>query len=768
MIRFILAFLLGVIILTMFKSLPHWQWIFGIVPAVLVGVRFPRCIVFVGLVSGFLWALCHAYLKLYPTLDEALEGVDLDVVGQIASIPSVRGYGTRFEFSIFSASRADDNKKIIVPKKIRLSWFDEVPTLQLGEQWQLRVRLKRPWGFANPGGFDYEKWLFEHGIRATGYVRNAELAKRIKTGGIEHPIYFLRARLHQQLQQASLGENSAVIQALTLGEKGAISSQHWKVLTGTGTNHLLAISGLHVGIVSGMIYLLVLRLWRLSEFLCLRIAAQRVAALAGIAACITYAMLAGFSIPTQRAMIMATVAFMAVYFGKSLRLWSLLSIALLIVLCWDPYSVLSPGFWLSFLAVVLIFFAVANKSTGRRSWLLRLGRMQWVLALGLLPLTLVFFQQAALISPIANFFAVPWVSFVVVPCVLFGSGLLAFSDSLAGWVLQGADYSIGIFWWLLSYLYEFPYAKWVHSTPSWALLPAAFGVLLLLSPKKCPGKALSLALLSPLVFAQSTPVQDDELMLTVLDVGQGLAVVMETKHRLLLYDTGPIYSSSFNAGESLIVPYLRERGVKKIDKLIVSHTDKDHSGGLHGILDNMQVTQLVTSTPDEFNHGDLSSCREGIAWEWDEAYFQFLHPDDDVYKFSRNDQSCVLLVTHSSGATALITGDIERPVEQILVENQADLLDTDVLIVPHHGSNSSSTAAFIQSTSPQYAVFVSGYRNPYGFPSEEVVSRYAALGAELVNTASQGMVTFTFSTQHGIQLRPGYRDVRRRFWHSNF
>ena len=750
----------------MFESLPHWQWIFALVPVSLVGIKFPRSIVIVGVVLGFLWALGHAYLKLYPALDKSLEGIDLEVTGKIVSIPSMQGRSTRFEFLIFTANKTNNNEKVVVPSKVRLNWFGKAPDLQLGEQWQLRVRLKRPWGYVNPGSFDYEKWLFEHEIRATGYVRVKGNVKRIKPTSISNPMHFFRAWLNKRLQLASAGTNTPVIKALALGERGEINPQHWKVLTGTGTNHLLAISGLHVGLVSGLVYMLVLQLWKLSEFLCLRIAAQRVAALAGIVAGVMYAMLAGFSIPTQRAMIMATIVLMAVYFGKSLRPWSILSIALFIVLIWDPLSVLAPGFWLSFLAVALIIFTIAGKHT-KQSWLLRLGRMQWILALGLLPVTLVFFQQAALISPIANFFAVPWISFIVVPMVLFGSGMLTISDSLGSWVLLGANYSIDVFWWVLNYLHQLPYVKWSHSTPAWTLFPAAFGVVLLLSPKGWPSKTISLILLSPLVFAQSTAVKEDELRFTVLDVGQGLATVLESEQYVLVYDTGPIYSPSFNAGESVVVPYLRERGIEKIDMLIISHADNDHAGGVDSILAHMQVDRLVSSTPHEFKHDRLSPCREGITWERNGVQFRFLHPNQDIHRLSKNNRSCVLRVTHSAGSV-LMTGDIERSTERNLLENQADLLDTDVLVVPHHGSNSSSAIAFIQATSPEYAIFAAGYRNSYRFPNKKVVSRYEEFGTTLVNTASEGMVTFTFSNRHGVQLQPGYRDVHRRFWHSRF
>ena len=762
---------------------------FVLVPVILIAIKYsreyPRNVILVGLAAGFLWALFHAWIKLYPALDRSLEGIDLDVVGQIVSIPSVReDHSMRFDFLIFRAEKPDEYGGITVPKKIRLNWFGTVPPLQLGEHWRLRVRLKRPWGFANPGGFDYERWLFGKGIRATGYVMPDTPFKRLADG--DHPVHSLRARLHQRLQAVLSdmdSESRAVIKALTLGERSEIEHRRWQMLTGTGTSHLLAISGLHVGLVSGMIYLLIFQLWKLSGPLCIRIPAQRVAALAGMAAAVTYAMLAGFSIPTQRAMIMASVVFVAVFFGRSSRPWHLLSMALFAVLVWDPYAVLSYGFWLSFAAVALIFFTVVNSRAAGQSWWLRFGYgfgyLQLIMALGLLPLTLMFFQQASLISPLANFFAVPWVSFIVVPFVLLGSVvLLLFGDGLAGWVFLVADYSIQVFWAGLEYLYRLPYAKWAHSPPDWVLLPAVCGVLLLLLPRKWFGKAIGLVLLSPLIFAQSTPLPDGETKFSVLDVGQGLAVVVETGDRVLLYDTGPAFKSGFNTGEAVIVPYLRERGIKEIDILVIGHDDNDHAGGLAGVLENMSVAQLVTNVPQ--NPDDLQRpgrpdvrntlCRKGMTWRWENTHFQFLHPGDDVRKYSKNnDRSCVLLVTHSGGASALITGDIESRVERLLVKDQARLLDVDILIAPHHGSNSSSTTEFIRHTSPRYVVFAAGYRNRYRFPKEKVVSRYEEFGVEWLNTASSGTITFAFSAPPApaLQRHPGYRDVYKRFWHSD-
>ncbi len=766
MFKVAFAFLLGVYSLTVFASLPHWYWTFCILPIVLVLIKYPRCYLVVCLMLGFFWALIHAYMDFYPQLEKNLEGIDIEVNGQIISIPSKHGRSSRFDFSIKHAKLSANGNEVLLPKKIRLNWYGNVPSLTLGEVWQLRIRLKRPWGFANPGGFDYEKWLFEQGIRATGYVRSKGINKRIQTTSILNPAFYLRAALNANLEQSNV-ESIAVIKALVLGERGQMTSERWQVLTQTGTNHLLAISGLHVGMVSGFVYFIVVFLWKRCERFCLMIAAQRVAALAAILAAVFYAMLAGFSIPTQRAMVMATVVFLSIFTMQSLRPWNILSLALLCVLILDPFSVLSPGFWLSFVAVAIILFSIKGRLTTKSKWR-SLVRIQLVLSLGLLPLTLIFFQQASLVSPIANLFAVPWVSILVVPITLMGSLILLLNQNIGVWFLNISNWLLEIFWAFLTALHSLPFASWHHAVPLWTLVPAVFGIIVVLMPKGWPSKAMGVVLLSPLVFANAPVISENELRLTTLDVGQGLAIVVEVGQQVLVYDTGPKFSESFNTGDAVVIPYLRFRGINHIDKLIVSHGDNDHAGGLQGILDNMTVGELVSTFNEEYKHNNLNTCDAGVVWQWNDVRFQFLYPTEtskSKAKLSSNNSSCVLHIQHPAGSM-LLTGDIEKTVEKQLLETYTDLLDTDVLIAPHHGSNTSSTKQFIRAVSPKYVVFATGYRNPYGFPDEKVISRYKEFGSHLVNTASHGMITFKLSNKYGLQLLPGYREVRQRFWHS--
>ena len=766
MLKIAIAFLLGILILTVFNSLPHVYWVFGIVPAVLISLMYPCIKTLLCLLFGFLWALVHGHLSLYPELDKSLEGVDLEVSGQIISIPNAQERSVRFDFAIHEAMQSGITKPLQLPKKVRLNWYGNVPDIQLGEIWQFRVRLKRPWGFANPGSFDYEKWLFENKIRATGYVRPKGNNYRLQETNILNPSYFFRAKLNDKLDSIEF-KYSVIIKALTLGERGQMDSDHWQVLTQTGTNHLLAISGLHVGIASGFVYFLVVWLWKRSERLCLFISAQRIAAITGIAAAVFYAMLAGFSIPTQRAMIMAAVVFLSIYTMQSFRSWNILSLALICVLILNPFSVLAPGFWLSFLAVAIILFSIkgSNKAKG---W--DITRIQLMLALGLLPVTLLFFQQASLISPLANFFAVPWISILVVPLTLIGSLCLLICEFVGIWFLQGVNFMLEIFWRALEFLHSLPFASWKHATPDWAIVPAVFGVLLLLAPKGLPVKILSIALLSPLVFAKAPTLSEGNIKLSVLDVGQGTALILQVENNVLVYDTGPKFSSNFNAGDAVVATYLRELGVNEIDTLIVSHEDKDHAGGLDGLLRNINVKQMIVNQTSAYQHENLQACREGMHWSWNKVDFKFLHPREDIAAenigtLSRNNSSCVLLIRHPSGSV-LFTGDIERATEKNLIRHNLDMLDVDILIAPHHGSNSSSTTSFIQATSPEYVIFTTGYRNPYGFPDEKVVSRYKEFGSHLVNSAMQGMISFEISESNGLQLQPGYREVRQRFWHT--
>ncbi len=756
-----LGFLLGVMVLQQCASLPSVKWsglLVVLIPSLfaLKKFRFPIVVI-----CGFLWALWQAHARLYPELKPEWEGIDLLLEGVVVSIPEQRGRATRFLFDIHRL-KVNNQWQDDFQQRVRLSWYDGVPSLRLGQAWRLTARLKRPWGFRNPGGFDYEGWLYRQGVRATGYVRKAATARSLPNQGLTRPLDGLRQWLAEGIAE-SLGRdiNQGVVTALAIGERSSISPQQWKLLLATGTNHLLAISGLHIGLVAGLVFALTLRVWRLWGRLCLLWPAQQIAALAAILAACGYAMLAGFSVPSQRAMIMLCVVMGAVLLNRSLRPGHTLGVALLLVLIWDSIAVLSPGFWLSFAAVAVILYTLCGRRGLETSWW-QWGRVQWVLAVGLLPLTLVFFQRASLIAPLANLLAVPFVGLIIVPTILLGVVLLLTLPS-AGQVLLGlASGLLEILWSELQAMAELPFAQWFHAPPAWTLLPAVVGIVVVLAPNGWPARWLGLVLLAPLVFVNPARPDSGAYWLTLLDVGQGLSAVIETRNHTLVYDTGAKFSEFFNAGEAVVVPFLRSRGVGSVDLLVISHGDNDHIGGIDAVLANLRVRRILTSEPSTVNHRRVGHCLSGLNWHWDGVDFEMLHPNED-WQDSDNNRSCVLHI-QNPGGSVLLTADIELGVESRLLETYGSRLTSDIMLIPHHGSLTSSSPAFLDAVDPDLALLPVGYRNRFGFPNPDVIDRYSKLGISILDTLSQGAIKIGVHPSEGIEIHQGYRQSDKRYW----
>jgi competence protein ComEC len=648
------------------------------------------------------------------------------------------------------------------PRRVRLSWYEDTPELKLAQRWRLTVRLKHPRGFINPGGFDYEGWLFRKGIRASGYVRPAEDADLITPRVWERPVGLLRQSLADSIETAlGADANRGVITALAIGDRTAMSPRQWSLLLATGTNHLLAISGLHIGLVAGLIYLVAFRAWRLSGRLCMRLPAQHAAAwLALIAGCF-YALLAGFSVPTQRAAIMLCVVMGAVISNRATRPAQTLSIALLAVLIWDPLAVLSSGFWLSFAAVAWIFYTVGNRPVAVKS-LWRWGRIQWVLAIGLFPLILLFFQRVSLIAPLANLVAVPWVGLLVVPFTLLGSISISSVPVLGELLLAISSALLDLLWAVLELLVSIPLAQWYHTPPAWTLLPALIGAALLLAPRGLPGRWLGIVFISPIVLNSAPRPEPGAYWLTTLDVGQGLAMVVETPNHVLVYDTGARFSDYFNAGEAVVTPYLRSRGIENIDLLMISHGDNDHIGGVEAVFNSFQVQKVLSSVPELIDHPQVSPCVAGQRWVWDEVQFEVLHPPSG-WQGSKNNRSCVLRIGNPGGAS-LITADIEKAAETQLLESTGIRLNSDIMLIPHHGSRSSSSQAFINAVAPEVVLLPLGYRNRFGFPDPEVMDRYGELGVTVLDTVNQGAITISVHQKRGLEIHPGARQIDKRYW----
>ncbi|HKK07112.1 MAG TPA: DNA internalization-related competence protein ComEC/Rec2 [Gammaproteobacteria bacterium] len=737
--------------------------------------------------AGFLWTLLAAHSAVPHPLPPKLEGRNLTLTGHIATLPSVHAHSVRFEFDVERLSYKD--RSYDGPGRVRLSWYGRAPRLRAGEPWRLTVRLKRPHGFMNPGGFDYEGWLFRRGIGATGYVRAHVENERLGPPSASYVVQSVRQWLRGRIRAAlPRGRERAVIVALTLGERGELDNADWEVLRRTGTSHLLAISGLHIGLIAGLVWLLAARLWARSARAALWLPAPKAGALAGLAAALLYSLLAGFSLPTQRALIMLAVVAVAVLSQRAVTPSRTLILALLAVLVFDPLAVMAPGLWLSYAAVAAILYGMTGRLRRGPRWY-QWGRVQWVVTLGLLPVLLWQFQQASLVSPLANLAAVPLVSLVIVPLSLTGLALAAlgtpFGVGLGTPLLKLTAWLVGGLWTALGWLGALPAAQWTAPVgPAGTLLAvlalAAVGVALLLGPRGLPGRWLGLVLLAPLVLARAPRPGPGEAWFTLLDVGQGLSAVVQTHRHVLVFDTGARFSARFDAGEAVVVPFLRHAGWHRLDMLIVSHGDNDHIGGARSLLRAVPAGRVLSSVPARLNWAasglqrGVEACRRGQHWRWDGVDFRILNPLVPR-PGAGNNGSCVLRIS-AGGHRVLLSADIERPAERRLLSQaggrggvgRAGDLAADVLVAPHHGSKTSSSPAFVRAVHPSYVLFPVGYRNRYHFPNARVVERYRAIGARRLDSAAGGAIGFRLGSgsAHGLAGPFVYRREHRRYWHS--
>lgn len=815
---FVLAFAVGVWLVQQQAELVAWPWLaagggvallalamkYWVQNSALVGRRAANTLgvqrivvitlplLIAGFALGFLWASAFAHWRLAETLPTANEGQDINVVGVVRALPQTIERGVRFEFDVEQAAAS-------VPSHISLAWYrggaddgtEEIPALPLhaGERWRFTVRLKRPHGNMNPQGFDYEAWLFERGIRATGYVRPHSATRLIPA--VWRPGYaveMLRERIRERFQavlpNAPNGTNTAgILIALAIGDQQSIAPALWQQFAKTGVTHLMSISGLHVTMFAGLFYFLVGWLWRRSAVLPVHLPAQKAAALGGFAAALAYSLLAGFAVPAQRTLYMLGVVALARLLNREVAASRVLAQALLVVLILDPWAVLAAGFWLSFGAVALLFY-IASGRLGTAHWLAEWGRAQWAVTLGMLPALLALFQQFSLVSPLANAVAIPLVSFVITPLAL--AGVLPYLDPLL-WLANFITTGLMSF---IAWLAALPLSTWQQATPPpWSVLLALGGGAWLLLPRGFPARWLGLLAFLPLLTITPPRPLPGEADVVVLDVGQGLAVHVQTATHDLLFDTGPKFSAEADSGNRIIVPYLRAMGVRQLDELIVSHADNDHSGGAKSVLENVPVNLLRASLPvahqlwnQSLSNHKLASvpCRAGDAWDWDGVHFLILHPAAStvaIEAMKSNAVACVLAID-AYGRRLLITSDIEAAQESALVArheastpgvrrvegNKASGLAAEVLIVPHHGSRTSSTDAFIVAVGAKEAIFPVGYRNRFGHPKPDVVARYEQSGAHLQRTDVAGAVSVHLGAT-GVRIEHA-RAARRRYWQS--
>ena len=616
---------------------------------------------------------------------------------------------------------------------------------------------------SNPGGLDYERWLFSQRIVARGYVRAEPEPERL-TQDLRYPVDRLRQFIGEQFQTLLPSHSlQGILSALAIGERQGISQDQWEILNNTGTTHLMAISGLHIGLVAGLLYALAYWLWTRSVRLPRYWAAPKAAMLlAWLGAC-GYAALAGFALPTQRALLMLAVVTLALVSARPLSSSHVLALALIAVLLYDPLAPLSAGFWLSFGAVAVLVYMLAGRRRAD-SLFKRSVNVQLALPLALLPGTLWFFQSASLVSPLANLIAIPWVSILVVPFTLLGAVFSLLSDTLAAVCLQLAASNMDWLWTLLNKLNQLQWLQFkLPAPPLWAFGFALPGLMLLLAPRGVPGRWLGLPLCLPLIsFPQNMPAPGTAWF-TLLDVGDGLAAVLRTAQHVLVYDTGPRLGSNFDAGQAVLIPFLRQQGIERIDVLILSQAANHHLGGVRSLRQAFPIERIMSGAPQQLALRDAEACRAGTQWNWSGVEVHILHPPEAGY-WRDGDASCVVLI-QAGGQRLLLTGDLDTHGLQTLLPKLAAHSPIDILVAPHHGWRALPERRLLTTTRPRFVLFSTGYKNRYDYPRPETIEQYASQGATVLNTAQNGAITFELGGTAPLTPQE-YRKQARRYWHT--
>jgi competence protein ComEC len=758
---FALAF--GIVAATSLPELPSAGLLIAalplLLPLLLAGHRWWR--VCGCLLLGLAWGILRGHEMLARSLPDALEGRDLRVRVCIEGLPvlrhSARGDSWRLRVRILDPlPGASGPLAHWQGRRADISWYGE-GEFRSGEAWSMVLRLRAPRGYVNPGGFDYQAWLLSQGIDATGYAVGKLPGNRLDPAlcgiGVDRWRYRLRAKLQQLLADE---EQAGKLIALTMGDGSGLTPEDWDTFARTGTTHLMVISGMHITLVAMLCWQLAslaAKAW--PRALLLWPAANWGAAFA-VPATLAYALLAGMGVSVQRALLMATVLCVFTLRERRIRPWLAYTWALALVLVAQPMAALQTGFWLSFITVAALLMAFGGRLQMSQGSLL-VWRPQLVVFVALwAPLALAG-QQQPWLAPLVNMIAIPLVDLLVVPTALLGCVLLAVGDAPAWIAFKVSLLGLEGLSQLLELAREFDpqLPAPAADNAGWRLAMAALGTLWLLAPRGFPARPVGVLLLLPLLFPRS--VAPPALELLMLDVGQGTAVIVRSPGYTLVYDAGPRYSERFDAGSGIVAPALRHLGVRHIDTLMLSHSDSDHAGGAAALLQEFSAVEVLSGEPV----ASLASepCRSPMQWQRDAVFFEVLHPEPGAVG-SNNNLSCVLRIS-IGGTRILLTGDIEATVERRL---QRDLQRVDILLVPHHGSRSSSTPGFVTALSPRYALVSAGYRNRFGHPHPDVVARYGDRGGEVLNTAHNGAVILRLDADGRIAAPIAWRDHRRRFW----
>lgn len=749
------------------------------VPLLLAALRWPRRALLypLALLAGVGWGVGYGWYICAGLLPVALEQETLRLDGHIDGLVEQRsGFQQRpvlrFSFGVEYCQRASRPCEA-VPRLVQLSWYDASALPQPGERWQLRVQLKRPRGFANPGGFDYAAWLIGHRIGAVGQVERSG-DNRLLREAQPWSIDAWRGRVRQRLAGRLEGmANRDLLLGLLVGDGSAIGVRRWEAFRDTGTVHLFVVSGLQIAFTGGLV-LGCCRLWWRGPFAVSRRRSHLGGALPAALAALAYALLAGLGLPILRALIMFAIALGALVLRREVRAASAWLLALWLVLLVDPLAPLDAGFWFSFIVVGAMLLALCGRRAATaaaprerlaqhaRQW----WRAQWASFIASLPVLLVVSGQVTPLALPANLLAIPWSTMVSIPLAF--AALLAdgVAPALGEWLWRCADGSLDWLWRFLLWLQRWGGAAIWRPADAGAvgLLCAAGLALCWLLPRPVPGRPLALLLLLPLLAPPLPRIAAGDLKVTVVDVGQGLGVLVETARHRLLYDTGPPFGPERATAELTLMPLLRARGARALDMVLVSHRDSDHSAGWPALERAFTVRRLLVG--EDIGAAQAQPCRAGERWRWDGVDFEVLYPPPWTERAggsrpSGNNVSCVLQVT-AGDATLLLTGDIERSAEYALLDNPR-LRHASILLAPHHGSRSSSTAALIERVQPNHVVFSAGYRNRFGHPAAVVEQRYRTAGAQSFNTATDGAIEFAIERGAVAQITKT-RTQPRHYW----
>jgi len=791
----LLLFSLGVVSVSFYPQLPPlYSLLLLCLPAFMLW-RWRLSHHLFALLLGISWGVYSGYNLLDMQIADELVGRDLIVTGRIQGLPEQDERRLRFNLRVTSAATTAGQAIPMAdfPAKLQLSWYQyqrngaesALPSFAVGDEWQLRVRLKRPRGFVNPAGFDYQAWLLRQGIGATGYVLDHRNNQRViateKYFSFDDWINQQRYQLQQWIITHSESSERGILIALLIGDSSLVDKSQWLRMQQTGTSHLIAISGLHVGFLAIFGFYIGLWLGKCIQLVWHRCPALMIAWCCAIVCASFYSALAGFNIPTVRTLIMLVVFYLACLWRRSINVADIFCMALALVVVIDPLAALDMGFWLSFGAVALLLIYFSGRLIAKKNiqpWsgfsianlLVGFIRSQWVMFIGLLvPLSLLV-SSISLVAPVANAVAIPLITFLVVP-------LLFISVAISRVFADSSDFLLGIAGWLMEILKIFLDGlltiggKW--SSPVVVFSPAlaiviALSCCVLLLPKGLFPRALAwcgLFIGALLGFIITTPNQP-ELKLNVLDVGQGTAVVVQVGKKILVYDTGPKYTDNFDAGSGIVVPYLYAQGIDHIDRLVVSHGDMDHAGGLAGVMEKISPGQLLAGEPEKIPHvlqnkSAAKNCHQVPAWRWQNVNFRFLQ-FPQLTSTKANNHSCVLLISYGDHHI-LLPGDIEISVEQALIRTQQLPDKLQLLLAAHHGSRTSSGAGFVNKMQPDIVVYSAGYRSQHGHPHPQVRQRYQTVGSREINTAGSGAVLFEWR-QDKLQVVREYRQVNRRYW----